>query len=173
MRQGESRYGTPEPQIALRFPKGTSYRIVKVALHKLATDVELATPANESWCVNTRPRRRTEGRISTSARRGRGKKSGAPLAQAPYGIMVVLPSQTRAERRSRGVLDAREQMKAAQLHEKLIQATLAEIIEFIGAGKLSLQVRTVLPLSRAAEAHRLLEGRKTTSKGVLQLWVDA
>ena len=26
--QGESRYGTPEPQIALRFPKGTSYRVV-------------------------------------------------------------------------------------------------------------------------------------------------
>ena len=33
--QGESRYGTPEPQIALRFPKGTSYRVVKAALHKL------------------------------------------------------------------------------------------------------------------------------------------
>jgi hypothetical protein len=51
--QGESRYGTPEPQIALRFPKGTSYRVVKAALHKLAADVERATPANESWCVNT------------------------------------------------------------------------------------------------------------------------
>ena len=51
--QGESRYGTPEPQIALRFPKGTSYRVVKAALHKLAADVELATPANERWCVNT------------------------------------------------------------------------------------------------------------------------
>ena len=48
--QGESRYGTPEPQIALRFPKGTSYRVVKAALHKLAADVELAS---ESWCVNT------------------------------------------------------------------------------------------------------------------------
>ena len=51
--QGENRYGTPEPQIALRFPKGTSYRVVKAALHKLAADVELATPANERWCVNT------------------------------------------------------------------------------------------------------------------------
>jgi hypothetical protein len=50
---GESRYGTAEPQIALRFPKGTSYRVVKAALHKLAADVELATPANERWCVNT------------------------------------------------------------------------------------------------------------------------
>ena len=33
--QGESCYGTPEPQIALRFPKGTSYRVVKAALHQL------------------------------------------------------------------------------------------------------------------------------------------
>jgi len=51
--QGESRYGTPEPQIELRFPQKTSYRVVKAALHKLAADVELATPANERWCVNT------------------------------------------------------------------------------------------------------------------------
>lgn len=50
--QGDSRYGSPEPQIALRFPKGTSYRVVKAALHKLAADVEMATPASESWCVN-------------------------------------------------------------------------------------------------------------------------
>ena len=51
--QGERRYGTPEPQIALRFPKGTNYRVVKAALHKLAADIELATPASERWCVNT------------------------------------------------------------------------------------------------------------------------
>ena len=42
--QGESRSRTPEPQIALRFPKGTSYRVVKAALHKLAAELELATP---------------------------------------------------------------------------------------------------------------------------------
>ena len=51
--QGESRYGTPEPQIALRFPNGTNYRVAKAALHKLAAEIELATPANERWCVNT------------------------------------------------------------------------------------------------------------------------
>jgi hypothetical protein len=51
--QSQSRYGSPEPQIALRFPKGTSYRVVKAALHKLAADVELATPASERWCVTT------------------------------------------------------------------------------------------------------------------------
>jgi NADPH:quinone reductase len=55
----------------------------------------------------------------------------------------------------------------------LIQSTLGEILGFIMTGKLSLQVGTVLPLSQAAEAHRLLEGRKTTGKVVLQPWVEA
>jgi hypothetical protein len=50
--RGESRYGNPEPQIALCFPKGTHYRVVKAALYKLAADVELATPGSERWCVN-------------------------------------------------------------------------------------------------------------------------
>ena len=40
--QGESRYGTAEPQIEIRLPKGTSHRLVSAALHKLAADVELA-----------------------------------------------------------------------------------------------------------------------------------
>ena len=55
---------------------------------------------------------------------------------------------------------------------ELIQSTMAEIIGFIISGKLSLQPGTVLPLSQAAEAHRLLEGRKTTGKVVLQPWVE-
>jgi NADPH2:quinone reductase len=50
---------------------------------------------------------------------------------------------------------------------------MGEIIGFIMAGKLSIQVGTVLPLSQAVQAHRLLEGRKTTGKVVLQPWVDA
>jgi NADPH2:quinone reductase len=53
-----------------------------------------------------------------------------------------------------------------------LMQTLGEIIGFIMTGKLSLQVGTVLPLSRAAEAHRLLESRKTTGKVVLQPWED-
>lgn len=31
----------------------TNYRVVKAALHKLAADAELATPASERCCVNT------------------------------------------------------------------------------------------------------------------------
>lgn len=49
--QGESRYGNAEPQIALRYPKGTHHRVVKAALLKLAAEIELATPANEGWNV--------------------------------------------------------------------------------------------------------------------------
>ncbi|CAE6786688.1 2-haloacrylate reductase [Paraburkholderia nemoris] len=56
---------------------------------------------------------------------------------------------------------------------ELIQTTVSEIIGFIMTGRLSLQVGTVLPLSQAGEAHRLLEGRKTTGKVVLQPWLDA
>ncbi len=61
--EGKSRYGTPEPEVALRFPKGTSYRVVKAALHKLAADVELGTPANEGWCVNIEEYTDASGRV--------------------------------------------------------------------------------------------------------------
>jgi len=62
---------------------------------------------------------------------------------------------------------------AFQAFPDLIQSTLGEILGDIMTGKLSLQVGTVLPLSQAAEAHRRLEGRKTTGKVVLQPWVEA
>nr|WP_297383434.1 NADPH:quinone oxidoreductase family protein [uncultured Roseateles sp.] len=55
----------------------------------------------------------------------------------------------------------------------LIQSTLNEILGFLMAGKLTLQVGTVLPLSQAAGAHRLMEGRRTTGKVVLQPWAEA
>ena len=55
---------------------------------------------------------------------------------------------------------------------ELIQSTLAEIMGLILSGQLVLQVNTVMPLSQAAEAHRLLESRQTTGKVVLQPWDD-
>ncbi|XXT21729.1 hypothetical protein WME94_09230 [Sorangium sp. So ce429] len=42
--QGQSRYGTAEPQIEIRLPKGTSHRLVSATLHQRAAEVELATP---------------------------------------------------------------------------------------------------------------------------------
>ncbi|WP_375757351.1 hypothetical protein [Corallococcus exercitus] len=61
--QGESRYGSPEPQIEIRLPKGTSHRLVSAALHKLAAKVELATPECERWIVQTENFYDARGRV--------------------------------------------------------------------------------------------------------------
>jgi len=61
--QGQSRYGTPEPQIELRLPKGANHRLVSAALHKLAADVELATPERERWIVQTESFYDARGRV--------------------------------------------------------------------------------------------------------------
>ena len=61
--QGESRYGTAEPQIEIRLPKGTNHRLVNAALHKLAADVELATPERERWIVQTESFYDARGRV--------------------------------------------------------------------------------------------------------------
>lgn len=55
----------------------------------------------------------------------------------------------------------------------LLMATIGELIRFVASGQVKIQVGTVLPLSQAAEAHRLLEGRQTTGKVVLQPWRTA
>lgn len=46
-----SEFGTPRPQIELRFPPGTSQRQTSAAAHTLAAKVELATPTKEGWVV--------------------------------------------------------------------------------------------------------------------------
>ncbi|MGP4673683.1 quinone oxidoreductase family protein [Agrobacterium salinitolerans] len=55
----------------------------------------------------------------------------------------------------------------------LLMATIGELIGFVASGQVKIQVGTVLPLSQAAEAHRLIEGRQTTGKVVLQPWRTA
>jgi NADPH2:quinone reductase len=52
----------------------------------------------------------------------------------------------------------------------LILSTLAEIVDHVVGGRLSIQIGKVLPLSQAVEAHRLLESRQTTGKIILQPW---
>ncbi len=61
--QGQSRYGTVEPQIELRLPKGASHRLVNAAIHKLAADLELATPERERWIVQTESFYDARGRV--------------------------------------------------------------------------------------------------------------
>ncbi|MCW1986027.1 UNVERIFIED_ORG: NADPH2:quinone reductase [Sphingomonas sp. R1F5B] len=55
----------------------------------------------------------------------------------------------------------------------LLMATVGELIGLVSSGQVKIQVGVVMPLSEAREAHRLLEGRKTTGKVVLQPWADA
>jgi NADPH2:quinone reductase len=53
---------------------------------------------------------------------------------------------------------------------ELVRQTLAEIVGHVAAGRLTLEVGALLPLSQAVEAHRMLEGRQSTGKLVLQPW---
>lgn len=90
MSQGEARHGTAEPQIEIRLPKGTSQRLVSAALHKLAADIELATPERERWIVRTESfyDARSRGYLKlanttpTEAERGRRYSSNLSAEQA-------------------------------------------------------------------------------------------
>jgi hypothetical protein len=48
---GTSRYGSPQPQLTVRTPKGTHWRQLRAVLFTLAAEAELATPASEHWIV--------------------------------------------------------------------------------------------------------------------------
>jgi NADPH2:quinone reductase len=58
------------------------------------------------------------------------------------------------------------------LHDKhkLVNATLAELVGFVASGRLRIHMGGVFPLSKAAEAHRLLEGRQTKGKIIILPW---
>ena len=45
-----SQYGNPQPQIEVKFPKGTSHRTINAEIYKLAAEIESAS-ANEQWVV--------------------------------------------------------------------------------------------------------------------------
>ncbi|WP_088007344.1 quinone oxidoreductase family protein [Indiicoccus explosivorum] len=51
---------------------------------------------------------------------------------------------------------------------KLFQQSLQELLEWTGSGKLQLTIGGTFPLAEAAEAHRQLQGRKTTGKIILK-----
>ncbi|HVH68225.1 MAG TPA: quinone oxidoreductase [Gemmatimonadales bacterium] len=48
-----------------------------------------------------------------------------------------------------------------------LQSRVKEVLGWVGSGALKLRIERELPLASAAEAHRLLEGRKTTGKVLL------
>lgn len=55
---------------------------------------------------------------------------------------------------------------------EILGETLGELIGLVLGNRLRLQIGQVLPLSQAAEAHRLLESRKTSGKVVLKPWME-
>lgn len=52
-------------------------------------------------------------------------------------------------------------------------AALQELIGYAASGRLRVAVGQTLPLARAAEAHRLLEGRQSVGKLILKPWAEA
>ncbi len=50
---------------------------------------------------------------------------------------------------------------------------MGDLIGYVASGQVKVQVDQVLPLSQAAEAHRMLEQRETTGKIVLKPWSDS
>jgi len=51
-------------------------------------------------------------------------------------------------------------------------AALQRLLGFVGSGQVKVQVNHVLPLSQAAQAHRLLEAREAIGKIVLKPWQE-
>ena len=58
-----SPFGTPQPQIAVRYPRGTHFRAVRAALFALAARVENATPRTDSWVVEVDASGELSGRV--------------------------------------------------------------------------------------------------------------
>jgi hypothetical protein len=61
--QRENQYGTPEPQIEIRLAMGAHHRLVSATLHKLAANVEQATPVRENWIVQIERLHDGRGRV--------------------------------------------------------------------------------------------------------------
>ena len=78
----ENQYGTREPQIEIRLAKGAHHRLVSATLHKLAADVEIATPVRENWIVQIERLLDGRGRVYLEL------ADGAP-AEAERGMAIL------------------------------------------------------------------------------------
>ena len=70
VRMGESRCGTLQPEIEVRFLRGTHYRKSSAAIHALSAVIELATPTNEAWVVQADPHADEVGTVYLELARG-------------------------------------------------------------------------------------------------------
>ncbi len=103
---------------------------------------------------------------------------------APFGRLAAYGGADK----STPVIDFGEEMKAGRLsgNQTLgffslypylsdaagLRSALAELTGYVASGRLQIKAELQLPLSQAAEAHRLIENRMTTGKAVLLPWAQ-
>ena len=94
-----------------------------------------------------------------------GSSSGEPLRMGPETIDAFFydPSPNQS-------LVAFNLGLWFALRPDIAAGALKTLIEFVVSGRVKVQVGHVLPLSQAAEAHRMLEERRTTGKIILKPW---
>ena len=96
-------------------------------------------------------------------------------ALAPRGCMVVFGQSSGAVPPfDTAVLNAKGSLTLSRpslTHHTTTRAEIldraGDVLQWIGVGKLIIRIGATLPLSRAAEAHRLLASRQTTGKILL------
>ncbi|MCY1301654.1 2-haloacrylate reductase [compost metagenome] len=101
----------------------------------------------------------------------------AITALAPFGRLIIFggaDSQISTVDTGELVFSNRsiQGFSIAQYFERpeVLGETLKELIGLVLGGRLQVQIGKVLPLSQAAEAHRLIESRQTAGKIVLRPW---
>ena len=101
----------------------------------------------------------------------------ALTTMAPFGRMVVLGSASNqaAGLHSGELFNHNRALVGFGIHQyypdqPLIERTIAELADLVRTGRIVLRLDHVLPLSQAAEAHRLVEFRQSTGKVVLEPW---
>jgi NADPH:quinone reductase len=50
---------------------------------------------------------------------------------------------------------------------------LGDLISYVASGQVKVPVTTLMPLSRAADAHRMIEAREATGKVILKPWLES
>jgi hypothetical protein len=74
------RFNLPEPQIEVTVPTPAEWRRLSAALHQLAAEVELATPARERWLVRIEHFSDTHGRVYLELMRATPEEAARGMA---------------------------------------------------------------------------------------------
>ena len=94
-----------------------------------------------------------------------GSSSGEPLRMGPEKIQALFYEASP----NQSLVAFNLGLWFGMRPEAAVDA-LQTLVGFVSSGKVKVPIGHALPLDRAAEAHRLLEGRRTTGKIVLKPW---